>query len=211
MRLFLLLLGLAVLVLIPFLWLGDDFMSRFGDAGARAWLGEYGMTWGWVAGLVLLVLDLFLPVPATSVISALGFGYGTLLGGLIGATGSFLSGVLAFELCRKFGSKGAERLLGAVDRAKAERIFAGGTGGWLIALSRWMPLVPEMVSCMAGLSGMPRQRFYSALACGCLPMAMMFAGIGATGMDRPGLALVLSAVIPALLYTTAVWWLRQRV
>jgi uncharacterized membrane protein YdjX (TVP38/TMEM64 family) len=99
--------------------------------------------------------------------------------------------------------------LGAVDRDRAERIFAGGTGGWLIALSRWMPLVPEMVSCMAGLTIMPRRRFYLALACGCLPMALMFAGIGATGMARPGLALGLSAAVPGILYGVAVWWLRK--
>ncbi len=209
MRLLILLLGLAALVLIPFFLLGEGFMASFGDAGARSWLGAHGPTWGWLAGLGLLVADLVLPVPATSVISALGYLYGTLGGGAVGAAGSLLCGTIAYEGCRRFGQQAADRLLGAEDRARAARLFAGGTGGWLVALSRWMPLLPEMTSCMAGLTGMPRRRFYTALLCGCLPMALMFAAIGASGTDRPGLALALSAAVPALLYLAAARWLKR--
>ena len=210
MRLFILLLGLAALILIPFFLLGDGFMARFGEAGARTWLMEYGRAWGWLAALGLLMADLLLPVPATSVISALGYGYGTLAGGLIGASGSFLSGALAYELCRRSGQRAADRLLGPEDRERAARIFGGRMGGWLVALSRWMPLLPEMTACMAGLTGMPRRRFYTALACGCLPMGLTFAAIGATGNDRPGVALGLSVVVPGLLYALAALWLKRQ-
>lgn len=210
MRLFILLLGLAALVLIPFFLLGDGFMDRFGDEGARIWLMEYGRAWGWLAALGLLMADLLLPVPATSVISALGYGYGTVAGGLIGASGSFLSGALAYELCRRSGQRAADRLLGPEDRERAARIFGGRMGGWLVALSRWMPLLPEMTACMAGLTGMPRRRFFTALACGCLPMGLTFAAIGATGTDRPGLALSLSVVVPGVLYALAALWLKRQ-
>lgn len=210
MRLFLLLLGLAGLVLIPFFLLGEGFMEHFGAEGARLWLAQYGKAWGWLAALGLLVSDLVLPVPATSVISALGYGYGALVGGLIGAAGSFLSGVLAYELCRRCGGRAADRLLGAHDRERATRIFGGDTGGWLVALSRWMPLLPEMTACMAGLTRMPRRRFLTALACGCLPMGLTFASIGATGTTQPGLALALSAMVPGILYLAAVWCLKRR-
>ncbi len=185
-------------------------MAAFGEAGARTWLESQGRAWGWLAGLGLLVADLVLPVPATSVISALGYGYGFALGGTLGAAGSFLCGSLAYELCRRCGQRAADRLLGADDRARAARIFSGGMGGWLVALSRWMPLLPEMTSCMAGLTGMPRRRFYAALGCGCLPMGLMFAAIGASGNARPGLALGLSAAVPAVLYLGAAGWLKRR-
>lgn len=207
---FLLLLGLAVLVLIPFLWWGEGFMTTFGEAGAREWLGTWGKSRGWLAGLGLLISDLVLPVPATAVIGALGYLYGALMGGAVGAAGSFLSGVLAYELCRKWGARAAARLLGVEERERAARIFAGGTGGWLVAMSRWMPLLPEMTACMAGLTGMGRGRFYLALACGCVPMALTFAAIGAAGVDRPGLALALSAVLPGVLYLAAAGWMRGR-
>jgi uncharacterized membrane protein YdjX (TVP38/TMEM64 family) len=209
-RLFILLLGLAALILIPFFLLGDGFMARFGEAGDRLWLMEYGRAWGWLAALGLLMADLLLPVPATSVISALGYGYGSLAGGLIGAAGSFLSGTLAYELCRRCGLRAADRLLGREDRERAARIFGGRMGGWLVALSRWMPLLPEMTACMAGLTGMPRRRFFTALACGCLPMGLTFAAIGASGTDRPGLALALSVLVPGVLYAVAALWLKRQ-
>lgn len=202
-----LLLGLALLVLIPFFLLGEGMMARFGGSGE--WLQQYGRNTGWLVGLGLLVSDLVLPVPATAVISALGFVYGALQGAAIGAAGSFLSGSLAYESCRAGGLRVVEWLLGPEDRVKAGRIFAGTSGGWLVALSRWLPLLPEMSCCMAGLTRMARRRFYTALACGCGPMALTFATIGSTGTDRPGLALALSALAPALLYGLAVWWLKR--
>ncbi len=206
-RLLWLLLGLAVLVLIPFFLVEDGMMARFGGSGE--WLQQYGRKTGWLVGLGLLVSDLVLPVPATAVISALGFVYGAGWGAVIGAAGSFLSGSLAYEACRAGGPRVVDWLLGAKDRARAGRIFAGTSGGWLVALSRWLPLLPEMTCCMAGLTRMVRRRFYTALACGCGPMALTFAYIGSTGTERPGLALALSAMAPAVLYGAAVWWLKR--
>jgi uncharacterized membrane protein YdjX (TVP38/TMEM64 family) len=207
-RLVFLLLGLALMVLIPFFIWGEELIARFGGTGE--WLANGGKGWSWLVGLGLLVSDLLMPVPATAVISGLGFVYGVWLGGLIGMTGSFLSGLLAYEACRRGGIRAAEWLLGPDERKKAEQIFAGGTGGWLVALSRWLPILPEMTCCMAGLTRMPRRRFMLALASGCLPMALVFAAIGATGTDSPGLALGLSALAPALLYGAAVWWMRRK-
>jgi uncharacterized membrane protein YdjX (TVP38/TMEM64 family) len=208
-RLLLLLLGLAVLVMIPFLLMGERFESRFSPAGARDWLADYGQAWGWLAALGLLIGDLVLPIPATGVMSALGYVYGTWIGGLTGAAGSFLSGVTAYELCRWGGQGAADRLLGPGDQARAERIFSGGLGGWMVALSRWMPLLPELTACMAGLTRMPRRRFLPALACGCVPMGLVFAAIGASGAERPGLAVGLSVLVPAVCYAATAWWLKR--
>ncbi|MDB6070196.1 MAG: DedA family protein [Verrucomicrobiales bacterium] len=185
-------------------------MALFEGEGARRWLVVYGREWAWLAGALLLVSDLVLPVPATAVIGGLGYVYGGLAGGLLGAAGSFLSGLVAYEGCRRWGMRAADRVLGAADRVRAERIFAGGMGGWLVALSRWMPLLPEMTACMAGLTGMERGRFYAALGCGCVPMGLTFAYIGATGVERPGLALGLSAGLPAVLYGVAALYVKWR-
>lgn len=185
-------------------------MALFEGEGARRWLAVYGREWAWLAALLLLVTDLLLPVPATAVIGGLGYVYGGLAGGVLGAAGSFLSGMVAYEGCRRWGMRAADRVLGTEDRARAERIFAGGMGGWLVALSRWMPLLPEMTACMAGLTGMGRGRYYAALASGCVPMGLTFAFIGATGVERPGLALGLSAALPAVLYGVAAWYVKRR-
>ena len=66
---------MAVAVLIPFLIWGDWFMQTFDKAGVTDWLQRLG-PWAWLAAMGLLVGDLFLPVPATPVMAALGWVYG---------------------------------------------------------------------------------------------------------------------------------------
>ena len=69
MRLILIFLALAGIVLVPFLIWGDWFEAAFtGDALTGA-LQSWGLAWGWLAGVLLLVSDLFLPVPGTAVMT----------------------------------------------------------------------------------------------------------------------------------------------
>jgi uncharacterized membrane protein YdjX (TVP38/TMEM64 family) len=198
MRLLGLFLLLALAVLIPFLIWGSGFERSFSREGAIAWLSGYGR-WAGVAGILLLMSDLFLPIPATAVMAALGFVYGPVIGGLIAALGGFLSGTLAYLLCRWFGRPVAVRLLGPEELADGERLFAR-VGGWLVALSRWLPVFPEVIACMAGLSRMPPLPFFTALACGAAPLGFAFAAIGHAGVDHPVLAITLSALVPPLLW-----------
>jgi uncharacterized membrane protein YdjX (TVP38/TMEM64 family) len=200
--------ALAILVLIPFLIWGDGFEHRLGLAGAIDWLRRYG-GWAWAAGVLLLVSDLFLPIPATVVMAALGFIYGPLAGGLIATLGSFLSGALAYLLCRRFGRPVAARVLGPEDLLDGERLFAR-VGGWLVVLSRWLPIFPEVIACMAGLSRMPPLPFFTALACGAAPLGFVFAAIGHAGVDHPLLAIVLSGGLPPLLWLVVQHHFRAR-
>ena len=198
LRLFLIFLGLAVLVLIPFALWGEGFERSLSGEAAIDWLARFG-GWAWAPGIALLIMDLFLPVPATAVMAALGYVYGPLVGGLIGALGSWLSGVIAYLLCRILGRPIARRLLGPDGLAEGEVLFARA-GGWLVVLSRWLPVFPEVIACMAGLSRMLPLTFAFALACGTLPLAFTFAAIGHAGTERPLLAIGLAALLPPLLW-----------
>ncbi|MEZ4703046.1 MAG: VTT domain-containing protein [Rhodothermales bacterium] len=198
MRLLWIFLGLAVLFLIPFLIWGGQIEAMFSQDGTVAWLRGYG-AWAWMAGIVLLMSDIVLPVPGTVVMSALGFVYGPVAGGLLAALGAFLGGALGYGLCRLLGRKAALRLLGEADLEKGERLFSH-IGGWLVALSRWLPLFPEVIACMAGLIRMPAGLFHFALACGVLPLGFAFAYIGHAGVAHPWLAIGLSAFIPPILW-----------
>jgi uncharacterized membrane protein YdjX (TVP38/TMEM64 family) len=189
---------LALIVLIPFLIWGSGFEQSFSQEGAVTWLTGYGR-WASVAGILLLMSDLVLPIPATALMAALGFVYGPVAGGVIATLGSFLSGALGYLLCRWFGRPVAVRLLGPKDLMDSERLFAR-VGGWLVVLSRWLPVFPEVIACMAGLSRMPPLPFFAALACGSAPLGFAFAMIGHAGVDHPVLAIALSAVLPPLLW-----------
>jgi uncharacterized membrane protein YdjX (TVP38/TMEM64 family) len=193
--------GLAVVMTIPFLLWDDTFTRLFSGDEMVAWLRARG-GFGWAAGILLLVSDLFLPIPGTAVMAALGFVYGPLVGGIVSVAGSFLSGMAAYGLCRAVGHRAALRLVGADDLAKGERLFAR-SGGWIVALSRCLPLLPEVIACLAGLARMPLRNFSVALACGAIPMGFVFAGIGSLGEERPGLAIGLSLALPPVLWLLA--------
>jgi uncharacterized membrane protein YdjX (TVP38/TMEM64 family) len=197
-RLLAVFIGLALLVLIPFAIWGGELERALSPEAAATWLQGYG-AWAWAVGLGLLLADLVLPIPATAVMSALGFIYGPLLGGLVGAAGSILAGALGYGVCRSAGPRAARRLLGEHGLEQGRRL-ASGTGPWLVVLSRWLPVFPEVVACMAGLTRMPAPAFLMALACGSIPLSFAFAALGHAGLDRPGLALVLSALAPPALW-----------
>lgn len=180
---------------------GDHFDAALSLDGARAWMERYGQ-WAWLAGVLLLCADIVLPIPSTVVMSALGLMYGWWLGGLIAAGGSMLSGVVAYSACRALGHRAAIWIAGEEGLAKGERLFSKH-GGWLVATSRWMPVLPEAVACLAGLVRMPWRVFLISLVCGSLPLGFGFAAIGALGASSPGLAITLSAVVPVLLWLLA--------
>lgn len=190
--------AIAVLIALPFIVWGDDLEALFTGDGAVDQLTRHG-TYAWAVALLLLLSDLALPIPTSAVMAALGIIYGPLTGGAIAAFGSMLAGVTGYIVCRTFGRPIARMLSGERVLADAERLFEHA-GGWIIVLSRWLPVLAEVMACMAGLSRMPVPLFLGALACGSVPLGFAFALIGHIGEDRPFLTLAISVVLPALLW-----------
>lgn len=175
--------------------------QRFTLQGTVAWIEGTG-PWAWAAGIGLLVSDLLLPVPGTVIMSALGLIYGTWAGGLLASLGSMLAGLVGYGVGRIIGERGARRLLGDKDFEKGRLLFARG-GGWMIALSRAVPILPEALSCTAGLVRMPFGRFLAALACGSIPVGFLYAWIGAIGRETLAWTFAFSIAAPALLWFCA--------
>jgi uncharacterized membrane protein YdjX (TVP38/TMEM64 family) len=192
----------------PFLIWGARFDAALSLSGARDFMAGYG-SWAWLAGVLLLVSDIVLPVPSTIVMSALGLTYGWFLGGLLASLGSFASGLVAYGLCRALGRPAALWISGHEGLAQGDRLFEK-QGGWLVAVSRWMPVLPEAIACLAGLVRMPWANYVLALACGSVPVGFAFAAIGAVGSELPGLAIGLSALLPILLWLLARHFLVRR-
>ncbi len=198
---------LGLLIVISFLIWGEWFTELFGEGGINAILNDFGQ-WAWAIGILFLIADLFLPLPATIIMSGLGFIYGPFMGGVLATTGNFLSGLLAYGICRSLGRSGALKILGEQDLLKGEIIF-NRNGGWIVAISRWLPIIPEIISCMAGLNQMKLKTFCIALACGSLPFGFTFAYIGYAGVEHPTTALAISAGLPFFLWIAAQYILRR--
>ncbi len=200
-RLFVVVLALAVLVALPFALWGEKIEVWLSIDGAAEWMRGYG-GWAWAVGVALIAADIFLPVPATAVMAALGVIYGPLTGGALSALGSIVAGLTGYGLCRLIGPRLAERLAGADGMSQARRLF-DHWGGWLVAASRWLPVLPEMVSFLAGLVRMPFWRFAAALVCGAVPLGFTYAAIGALGAEAPVLTLAIAAIAPLGLWAAA--------
>jgi uncharacterized membrane protein YdjX (TVP38/TMEM64 family) len=198
MRLYLFIAVLVALMLAPILFFGDAIDDHFGGEEGLKRLQAYG-SWAWIVGIGLIIGDLVLPVPSTAVISSLGMLYGPWLGGFLGGVGSLLAGLVAYGGCRLLGKRVHDVLVGPENLDKLDRFFKR-FGLWAIALSRWMPLLPEALCCLAGMARMKFVPFFAALACGSFAMGFAFGWLGVVYSDRPVVGLLVSALIPL-----AVW------
>ena len=194
----LILLGVVLFVAAPFFFWGDQIEQLFAGEGALQQVRRYG-SYAWLAAIGLLISDVALPVPNTAVMAALGMIYGPVLGGTFAAIGSAISGIVGYGICRLMGRPVATWLNGRQGLAKGEAVFENA-GGWIVVLSRWLPIISEVVSCAAGLAKMPFPIFLGALVCGSIPLGFSYAFIGFLGEDRPVLTLIITALLPFALW-----------
>lgn len=192
MRIIVLFVGFILFGLVLFFIIGDALVDR-------GWLDSLG---NWLAlwAIGLMIADIFVPIPTTVIITVLGQKYGPVFGGLLGTLGSFLAGVIAYGSTRMLGRRFARWLLGN-DAARAERFFER-SGAFAVACSRWLPLLPEAISCMAGLARMPFGRYCIALLCGAAPMCFAYAAL-ATISDNEIIPLLISIVLPVPIWFIA--------
>ena len=191
---------LAIFVLIPFAIWGDRIETMITVNPETGALGASGLHAG-LTGILLLVSDLFLPIPTTAILSGLGILYGPVWGTLFGLVGALLAALVGYGLGRLAGRPLARRWLGD-HLVTGERAFVRH-GGWIVAASRWMPVLPEVISVSAGISRMPLPAFLFAAFCGALPHCAVFAIIGHLGAATPAWTVAISALIPIVLWFIA--------
>lgn len=190
------------LVVAPFLIWGETLVA-FVAPDPEAGVFPGGREWLWLIAIGLLIADLLIPVPTTSVIAALGIVYGPVTGAMFGLIGTMTAALTGYGVGRFLGRPVSKRLIGD-GISRGERLFARH-GGWIVAASRWMPILPEVISVVAGVSRMRFAAFAYAALFGLIPFCAVFATFGHLGADRPVLTLVVSALAPF-----ALWWAVRR-
>jgi len=189
---------LAALCMLGFELWGEDFERLFSQEACVAYFASI-RPWAWAVAIGLLVVDLFLPVPATGVMAALGSVYGPVLGALVGAVGSMLAGLLGYGLAR-LGGKRLGRVIAGEDEMRRFKAFFDRWGGLAIIVSRVLPILPEVVAVLAGLARMRLRRFLAALALGTVPTATLFAVLGHVSRDEPWYGVIVAVVLPMLVW-----------
>lgn len=202
-RLALIVTAMVVLILVPYFLWHERMDAYFASEAFAAWVAS-ARPYAWAVAVGLLVGDLFLPVPASAVVAAAGLIYGTFWGGVIGAAGSFLAGVVAYALARLAGRKAGRLLASEEELAEMRRFFdTWGVGG--IIASRALPVVPEVLTFLAGLAAMRLRRFLAALAVGALPMGFLLAWAGSAAGGSSALLLVVT-LVPAAMWCVYLIW-----
>jgi uncharacterized membrane protein YdjX (TVP38/TMEM64 family) len=196
------------LLAINFLVFAATLEQWVASAEGLTWLRRQGPLAG-LAGAGLIASDLFLPMPSTGVMAALGEIYGGLVGGLYALLGSLSGGLGAYGLVKLLGERGAQLIAGKKNLTRLSRFFHR-SGAWAIATTRVIPVVPEVLCCLAGLAPMPFGRFCIALLCGSLPIAFLFTYFGSMSEEEPVTVILTAIAIPALLFLPAFWFMTRR-
>lgn len=168
--------GIVLLILVPYFLWHEPMDAYFESPQFAAWVASV-KPYAWAVAIVLLVADLLLPVPTSPLVATAGTTYGTFWGGVVGAVGSFLAGLVAYALARLAGRKAGRLLADEEEMADLQHFFdTWGVGG--IIASRAMPVVPEVLTFIAGPARMNLGRFTLALAIGAIPMGFLLAWAG---------------------------------
>jgi uncharacterized membrane protein YdjX (TVP38/TMEM64 family) len=204
----------AGLCLFFFFALGFLFAERAGWTD-EVWMSEHlvalsshpGGLIGLAAVMIaLLTLDLFLPMPSSVVMVLAGAVFGLHVGWMITLTGAMGSALLGFFICRYWGKPAFDRVVGQVDAERITRFFERH-GLWAILLSRSVPMLTEIISCLAGLSAMRFRLFLIASLAGTWPLCVVYAWAGHRALDESavGWAVLLAFVLPALGFLALNW------
>lgn len=189
-------LTLALVFAVSFYFFGEQAETVFSQERCIRWFANHKNA-GWIFGMGLLVSDILLPVPATGIMAALGAVYGLVPGSCISFAGSMLAGLAGYGAARLPGKK-AVRYLATDPEMERFKAFFDRYGGYAVILSRTVPILPETISILAGLSRMEFPRFLAALAAGTLPVSVLFTWMGTgQGLGQPA-GILLAVVLPVL-------------
>lgn len=130
-------------------------------------------------GVGLLVVDVVLPVPSSLVMIALGSLFGLGAGAALAFVGTVGAGLVGFAVGRG-GEDILNRFIGPEEQARADRLIERW-GLLAIALTRWIPILAETTAIVAGTSRIRWPAAFAAVAIGSLPVAIVFAYLGAAG------------------------------
>ena len=198
LKIFALALFFALLFVLGFELWGEWFETVFDQQACVAWFAEI-RGYAWAVGIGLLVADILLPVPATGIMAALGSVYGTLAGGLIAVAGSAGAGIIGYALARLAGGRAVGWLASEEERARFQSFFDRWGGGAVIA-SRILPILPEVMTILAGLARMQWSRFLAALMLGTVPTCFLFSALGHVARSVPVYGTALAVFIPLALW-----------
>ena len=181
----------------------SDFLKELGQS-------EHFVLSVSLAVIVILALDSIFAIPTITTILMAGFLLGPLYGALAASTGVLLAGTI----CYLGGYYGGERFFKRIlpsSEAQKLRVWFQSYGGISLLLARALPMFPEVLSCLAGISRTAWRKYFALFALGNIPFVFLAAYAGSiSSLEKPYPALVVGLGLPTLGFLLFLL-LRQRV
>ena len=189
---------LAAIFLAGFHFWGESLEDLFNQEACIRWFAQ-SRNYAWALGIGLLLTDLLLPIPATGIMAALGNVYWVFLGTLVGTIGSAGAGVTGYFLARYLGEK-VVGFLASEEEIRRFRYLFDRWGGPAIIVSRILPILPEVMSLLAGLARMSLARFLTALLLGTVPTCFLFSYLGWASRSEPWFGMTAAVLLPLVIW-----------
>lgn len=159
----------------------------------KVWL-EHAQTFSpWIVGtliVLLMMVDLFIAIPTLSLTILSGFFLGYELGVFYSSLGMLAAGTLGYVISRFHG----EKLLRVVSKdehqiSEMRRLFLT-FGPASLMMCRAAPMLPEVTSCLAGVTKMPFWKYILFYSIGTIPYSLIAAYSGSVStIDDPSPAI----------------------
>tara|TARA_R110000868_G_scaffold304437_17_gene565316 strand:- start:48072 stop:48737 length:666 start_codon:yes stop_codon:yes gene_type:complete len=159
----------------------------------KYWLEEAMTISPWIVGLIILLLmmvDLFIAIPTLSLTILSGFFLGLELGVFYSTLGMLIAGTLGYVISRFHGGK----LLSFISKDEAQILemkdLFSRFGPFSLMLCRAAPMLPEVTSCLAGVTKMPYLKYLLFYMIGTLPYSIIAAYSGSiSSVENPSPAI----------------------
>jgi uncharacterized membrane protein YdjX (TVP38/TMEM64 family) len=174
-------------------------MFGIASASGAAWLEDPtpllrgGRIAAAVIGVLLLVADVFLPVPSSLVMVVHGTLFGATAGTLLSLAGSTAAAMTGFAIGRA-GNGAIRRFVTPVEHERAGAMLRRW-GVLAIAVSRPVPILAETVAILAGSSPLTWRQVALSAAAGSLVPSLVYAWAGAHATGIVNHAAIFAGVI----------------
>ena len=149
----------------------------------------------------LLFIDLFIAVPTMTIIILAGYFIGFWPALFYTFTGLLLASLTGYFLSRKYGTKVLDKLTNNEKQKIEMKDLFNKHGALVLVLSRAVPMLPEISSCLAGTCKMSLKRFLFAWSLGTIPYLCVIVYAGSIiNLDNP------MPAIYAAIFITIVFW-----
>lgn len=148
-----------------------------------------------LAIVAVLSVDSLLSIPTIATGIAAGYLLGPVAGGTATAVGVLSAGSICYWSAKLSGKSGFV----SPETLSEIRSTVGDVGPVPLMISRAAPMLPEVLSVLAGVGNMPTKKYYLYFALGNVPVAFALAFAGSISSAESPLPAIVASIAPATL------------